>query len=131
MRELLQRLETATLEELREEWRCQKFGEVPRLRSPDLLRRIIGWRIQSAAHGGLDRRTQRILAGRDGGREQRLRPGTVLVREWMGQRYEVHVTAGGYVWSGRTFDSLSAVARAITGTRWNGPRFFGLREAKP
>lgn len=129
MRDLLQLLETAGLEDLRAEWERLKFGEAPRLRSPDLLRRVIAWRLQAAAHGGLDRRTRRILAGRDGGREQQLRPGTLLVREWQGVRHEVHVTADGYIWQGRTIDSLSAVARAITGTRWNGPRFFGLRDA--
>lgn len=64
MSDLLQGLETATLEDLRAEWRTQKFGEPPRLRSPDLLRRIIGWRIQAATHGGLDRRTRRLLAGK-------------------------------------------------------------------
>jgi len=130
MRDLLQRLEAAGLEELRAEWTLQKFGEPPKLRSPDLLRRVIAWRLQAAVHGGLDRRTRRILAGKDGGREQQLRPGTLLMREWQGERHEVQVAAEGYVWAGRTLDSLSAVARAITGTRWNGPRFFGLRDDK-
>jgi hypothetical protein len=57
-----------------------------------------------------------------------LTPGTVLVREWDRQSHRVMVLANGFAWSGRTYDSLSKVAFAITGTRWNGPRFFGLRD---
>src|SRR6476620_2169478 len=57
-----------------------------------------------------------------------LTPGTVLVREWDRQSQRVMVMADGFAWNGRTYDSLSKVAFAITGTRWNGPRFFGLRD---
>ena len=57
-----------------------------------------------------------------------LRPGTLLVREWNQQSQRVMVMADGFAWNGQTFDSLSKVALAITGTRWNGPRFFGLRD---
>ena len=57
-----------------------------------------------------------------------LRPGTVLVREWNQQSQRVMVMAEGFAWNGHTYDSLSKVAFAITGTRWNGPRFFGLRD---
>ena len=57
-----------------------------------------------------------------------LRPGTVLGREWNGQMHRVAVLAGGFAWNGRTYPSLSKVAFAITGTRWNGPKFFGLRD---
>jgi len=57
------------------------------------------------------------------------RPGTILVREWQGITHHVTVVADGYVWNGRTHSSLSGIALAITGTKWNGPRFFGLREA--
>jgi hypothetical protein len=58
-------------------------------------------------------------------------PGTVLVREWDRQSHRVVVRADGYAWNGKTFDSLSKVAFAITGTKWNGPRFFGLRDQRP
>jgi hypothetical protein len=58
----------------------------------------------------------------------RLRPGTVLGREWNGDMHRVAVLADGFAWNGKTFASLSAVAGAITGTRWNGPKFFGLGE---
>jgi hypothetical protein len=57
-----------------------------------------------------------------------LKPGTILVREWKGRSHRVMVVDGGFAWNGRTYDSLSKIARAITGTRWNGPRFFGLRD---
>jgi hypothetical protein len=59
-----------------------------------------------------------------------LRPGTVLIREWDGAPQRVMVLADGFAWNGSTYKSLSQVARAITGTRWNGPRFFGLRDKK-
>jgi hypothetical protein len=58
-------------------------------------------------------------------------PGTVLVREWDRKSHQVIVLAGGYSWNGNTFDSLSQIAFAITGTKWNGPRFFGLRDRQP
>jgi Protein of unknown function (DUF2924) len=57
-----------------------------------------------------------------------LRPGTTLGREWNGQMQRVSVLSDGFVWNGKTYRSLSQVAFAITGTRWNGPRFFGLRD---
>jgi hypothetical protein len=57
-----------------------------------------------------------------------LRPGTILSREWNGQMQRVAVLPGGFAWDGNTYPSLSQVALAITGTRWNGPRFFGLRD---
>jgi Protein of unknown function (DUF2924) len=57
-----------------------------------------------------------------------LSPGTVLTREWSGQHHRVMVHDGGFVWEGRTYRSLSEIAKLITGTKWNGPRFFGLRD---
>ena len=61
-------------------------------------------------------------------RRTELTPGTVLVREWDRQSQRVMVMADGFAWNGQTYDSLSKVAFAITGTKWNGPRFFGLRD---
>ena len=63
-------------------------------------------------------------------RRTELTPGTVLVREWDRSSQRVMVIADGFAWNGRTYDSLSKVAFAITGTKWNGPRFFGLRDAR-
>jgi hypothetical protein len=94
---------------------------------------MIAWRIQEKFYGGHDKATLRLLDGLARGKvakpttEPQLRPGTVLMREHGGVRHTVTVTPEGFVWQDRTYPSLSAVARAITGTSWNGRRFFGLR----
>lgn len=99
----------------------------------DLVARYLCWQIQEQAFGGLDPQTAKHLAGlargdRSGAdRPRRLKPGTVLVREFQGARHTVTVVANGFVWREATYASLSTIARAITGTNWNGPRFFGLR----
>jgi hypothetical protein len=122
------------LDGLRAEWR-RRFGPPPRLRSPDLLRHMLAWRIQVAAFGGLDAETRRRL--RQGPASSPLSPaptpGTRITREWQGTSHAVEVAADGFVYNGQRFRSLSQVARTITGARWNGPRFFGLRapEAMP
>lgn len=82
---LIQRLETAGLQELRAEW-GQRFGAAPRLRSADLLRRTLAWRIQVAKEGGLDRAIRRLLAGSSAGAEALMAEGTVITREWKGAR---------------------------------------------
>jgi hypothetical protein len=125
---LLAALESAALEELRAEW-GRRYGAPPRLRSADLLRQILAWRIQAAEEGGLDKVSKRLLCSdtRTGGAQ--LAPGTLIAREWQGVRHEVEATDDGFIHAGRRWKSLSEIARAITGTRWNGPRFFGLREA--
>jgi hypothetical protein len=108
-----------------------------------LLFAVIAYRIQADRLGDLDHATRQVLvraAGKDGGaampdrlasfdrKKTELKPGTVLVREWDRQSQRVMVMADGYAWNGSTYDSLSQVALAITGTKWNGPRFFGLRD---
>jgi Protein of unknown function (DUF2924) len=99
----------------------------------DLIARFFSWHIQEQAFGGLDPKTAKHLAGLARGdwsrvdRPRRLKPGTVLVREYQGERHTVTVVANGFVWREATYLSLSTIARAITGTNWNGPRFFGLR----
>jgi hypothetical protein len=125
---LLQRLGKAELPELRVEWE-RRYGAAPRLRSPDLLCRMLAWRIQAAEESGLDQVTRKLLAGGAAGPETLLAEGTVITREWEGVRHEVEVTGTGFLYGGERWKSLSEVARAITGTRWNGPRFFGLRDA--
>ena len=90
---------------------------------------MIAWRLQERAFGGLDRESLRFLDGlaRHGGPpRRRLKPGTVLVRDYHGQRHTVTVVPSGFDWQGTTYSSLSAIARAITGTAWSGPRFFAL-----
>jgi len=125
---LLASLESATLEELRAEW-GRRYGAPPRLRSPDLLRRIMAWRIQAAAEAGFDKATKRLLLKQGAGGDGRVASGTIIAREWKGERHEVEAAEEGFLYAGRRWDSLSSIAREITGTRWNGPRFFGLREA--
>jgi Protein of unknown function (DUF2924) len=123
------RVRSLALDALRRRWRVV-FGRTPPAGlSKDLLGRMIAWRMQEQAFGGLDRESLRFLEGlaRHGGSpRRRLKPGTVLVRDYQGQRHTVTVAPDGFDWQGATYPSLSAVARAITGTAWNGPRFFGL-----
>ena len=124
----VERLETLDLEALRVLWR-QHGGSRLRLRSPELLRLLLAWRLQAAVHGGLDPETRRRLRRR--GRVQaeglELGVGARLRREWRGMTVEVVVEEDGFRWEERLYPSLSAAATAIAGTRWNGPRFFGLR----
>ncbi len=93
---------------------------------------MIAYRLQEQAFGGLDRQTAKMLDRlARGGKaatelNRRLKPGTVLLREYQGERHEVTVTPDGYIWRGATFPSLSAIAGAITRTSWNGRRFFGV-----
>ncbi len=119
------------LEGLRAAWQAC-FGRPPRLRSPELLRLLLAWRLQAEAFGGLDRETRRRLAARGPveAEGRQFGVGAVLARDWQGQRIEVVVEAAGFRWQGALYPSLSTVASAATGTRWNGPRFFGLREAR-
>ena len=108
-----------------------------------LLFAIIAYRIQAARLGDLDHATMQVLDrtdSKESGAAMSLRlvnfdqkrteltPGTVLVREWDRRSQRVMVMADGFAWNGQTYDSLSKVAFAITGTKWNGPRFFGLRD---
>jgi hypothetical protein len=106
------------------------FGRTPPADlSKDLLGRMIAWRLQERAFGGLDRESLTFLdsLARHGGSPRRqLKPGTVLVRDYRGQRHTVTVAPNGFDWQGTIYPSLSAIARAITGTAWSGPRFFAL-----
>ena len=122
-------LDALDLEALRALWRTH-LGRPPALRSVELLRLMLAWRLQVGRHGGLDRDTIRML--RRSGPVQAegldLGIGARLTRQWQGATVEVIVEADGFRWEGQLYPSLSAAATAITGTRWNGPRFFGLRK---
>lgn len=125
--------EVASLEELhlhalRDKWR-ERFGAPPKFRSTEMLRLLLAWRIQAIALGGLDRDTREALSrtGPVVAEGQDLGVGATLQRMWNGEDHVVTVVDKGFEWNGRSFKSLSAVASAIAGTRWNGPRFFGLR----
>jgi hypothetical protein len=120
------------IDALRQRWRLM-FGAIPpKALGKDLLARMIAYRIQEQAYGGLDRATLRLLHGlAEGSKAKRiqrhLKPGTVLVREYRGERHTVTVVPDGFLWREETYSNLSLIARVITGTAWNGPRFFGLR----
>jgi hypothetical protein len=111
----------------------------PKAFGPDLLRRSIAYRVQEKAYGGLDKATSRLLKqlvaeyAKNPGKlvlPRRIKAGATLVRKWKGQRYQVTVMEKGFAYEGKVYDSLSEIARRITGARWNGPRFFGLRRTE-
>ena len=118
------------LDGLRKVWR-QRYGPPPGLRSVELLQLMLAWRIQAAVLGGLDPAVRRQLKRHGGLRTEGLDlgVGARIRREWQGRTVEVEVTATGFLCDGQVYASLSAAATAIAGTRWNGPRFFGLRSA--
>lgn len=128
----IDRTRSLGLDALRKRW-VSMFGAAPAPGlTKDIIARMICQRLQETAFGGLDRGTIRLLdsLARDPKPDRlnrRLKPGTVLFREYNGERHTVTVAPGGYVWQGTTYPSLSTVARRITSTAWNGPRFFGLR----
>ena len=117
------------LGELRPRFRSLYRWQAPDALSRDLIARLVAHRLQERRLGRLDRaladELDRLGQGQPAGR--RVKAGTVLVREHEGIMHEVVVVPGGYLWSGETFSSLSTIAKRITGTNWNGPRFFGLR----
>src|SRR3977135_2727293 len=133
----LDRLAVMPIVELRLTWAKLFRKDSPKSFGPDLLRRSIAHRIQEKAYGGLSRPAQRLLdqamksfAAKPNGKivlPRRIKPGSGLVREWKGKSYRVTVLADGFVYDGDTYSNLSEIAVLITGTRWNGPRFFGLR----
>jgi hypothetical protein len=133
----LDRLTVMPIAQLRVRYRELFRAEPPKAFGPDLLRRSIAHRIQEKAYGGLSRSTQRLLdqmmkafAAKPNGKivlPRRIKPGSVLVREWKGRSHRVMVLADGFAYDGKTFGNLSEIAGLITCTRWNGPRFFGLR----
>lgn len=113
---------------LRDAW-TRRYGDPPALRSAGLLRHLLAWRIQAEAFGDLDRATRRALQRKGIGEAEGLHLGigARLTRRWKGRQVEVIVESDGFRWEGQVFASLSAAATAIAGSRWNGPRFFGLR----
>jgi hypothetical protein len=129
----IDRVRSLGLDELRTLWRKTLRSSPPPAFTKDLVARFLCWHIQEQVFGGLDPDAARLLDGFARGVKpgadapRRLKPGTVLVREYQDERHTVTVVPGGYVWREATYASLSTIARAITGTAWNGPRFFGLR----
>jgi hypothetical protein len=133
----LDRLATMPIARLRVRYQEVFRTEPPKAFGPDLLRRSVAHRIQEKAYGGLSRPAQRLLdqamkafAAKPNGKivlPRRIKPGSVLVREWKGRSHRVMVLADGFAYEGDVYGNLSEIAVLITGTKWNGPRFFGLR----
>jgi hypothetical protein len=130
------RIASMHIAELRALWRIKFKGEPPKAFGPDLLRRNLAQKVQENAYGGLDPQTARLLNqliaqySKNNGKivlPRRIKAGAVLVRDWKGKRHTVTVQENGFRYEGESYESLSEIARLITGTRWNGPRFFGLR----
>ena len=127
---LVAEIETLDLDGLRDFWR-ERYGVPPPLRSEPIMRQLLAWRVQAQAFGGLDPEIRKALS-RSGPVQpegKHLGVGARLTRIWKGREVTVVVEEKGFRWDERLFPSLSAAATAIAGTRWNGPRFFGLRES--
>ena len=124
---------------LRRRWHTVFGRSAPPHLPRHLLLRILAYRLQADCLGDLDAQSRELLdrsatpevAGQKASERPtalELRPGTMLAREWNGRMQRVAVLADGFAWNGKTYTSLSKVALAMTGTRWSGPRFFGLRD---
>lgn len=127
--QVVSRIEVMDLDALRAEWR-RRYGLPPSLRSEPIMRMLLAWRVQAEVFGGLDRETRRTLArsGPVQAEGRHLGIGATLTRNWKGREVTVVVEENGFRWEDEVFPSLSAAATAIAGSRWNGPRFFGLRQ---
>ena len=127
---------TMTYAELHLAWRRHYRAIPPKKMSRDILELGIAWKIQENKLGGLGAAVKRqiaelarTMAAKSDLAKPRtvsLKPGSRLLRAWEGVTHEVLVVEDGFLWAGRTWRSLSAIAREITGTRWSGPRFFGI-----
>lgn len=131
------------LKGLRTRWRGVFQDSPPEHLPRHLLIGMLAYRMQAQSYGDLDLATAKLLKKIGSGgaqvnavglaaehlqRRAGLKPGTILMREWSGRPHRVMVVDTGFTWNGKTYDSLSKIAFAITGTKWNGPRFFGLRD---
>ncbi len=129
---------------LKEKWLALHGGPAPKKIGAEFLRLAIGYGIQEKASGGLKPKVRRqlmrlaeadpITTSTEEGRTKlptppvSLRPGVRLIREWSGETHMVEVVDSGYLWRGKAYSSLTAIAKAITGARWSGPRFFGVNK---
>jgi hypothetical protein len=130
-------LESLDTDLLRKRWRSVMRRLAPAHLSRSLLFRILAYRFQADALGDINKWGRSTLSRAPGAQcssasalntsRALVRPGTLLTREYGGVTHRVMVSEAGYSWNGRSFRSLSEVATAITGTKWNGPRFFGLK----
>lgn len=121
----LELLQAATRSELLDRWQDIFHREPPARLHNGLLRGVLAWHIQCQEHG-IDPQSEPAMATTSAA-EPTLRTGALLLREWHGSTYEVRVVPQGFLYAGKTYKSLSAVARTITGTPWSGPAFFGIK----
>ena len=143
LRDEIAHLRDLDLHGLQARWKSMLRQQSPPHLPRHLLFAILAYRLQAHELGDLDPTTARLLkqmatsgdplevsrrTDEFGRRRAELKPGTILMREWNAQSYRVMVVDEGFAWNGTIYDSLSKVAFAITGTNWNGPRFFGLRD---
>jgi Protein of unknown function (DUF2924) len=139
------RLRALDLKAFHARWRVSFGRDAPPHVARHLLFAMLAYQLQAEVMGDLDAETVRFLRQVEStsskqaavpltqafeGRKRSLSPGSVLTREWDSQHHRVMVLDGGFAWQGRSYRSLSEIAKAITGTKWNGPRFFGLRKKK-
>ena len=130
----LARIAGLDTDDLRSLWLKMTGAPPTRQLSADLLRRMVMYHVQERCLGGLNQKLATALdRSADGGgpTPMRLKLGSVLVREHDGVLHQITVVADGFAWNDRVLPSLSAAAKAITGTKWNGNRFFGLRKSAP
>ncbi|MEP0322134.1 DUF2924 domain-containing protein [Bauldia litoralis] len=135
------RLGDLSLTDLKVRWLELKGLPLPKFMRRSLMTQAVAHAIREAAHGGLDPKTRKRLetlvreivpkGDKPKPRPNRIKTGTRLIREWHSQVHEVIVAADGFIWKGERYASLSVIARRITGTRWNGWLFFGLKKRQP
>mgnify|MGYP000849094826 CR=1 FL=1 len=140
LRSDLASLDRLEVTELVSVWERHLIKRAPDHLPRSLFARLLAYQLQAQLHGGLSKRATAYLKTIEADliadrpikapniEQKQLKPGTQLVREHEGIHHRVMVLEGGFAWNGMTYASLSAVAKVITGTNWNGPRFFGLKE---
>jgi hypothetical protein len=140
--EQIKQLELSTIPDLKLKWQKLNGQEPPQFAKRSFLTQVIAWELQAKAFGGIEPSLHRLLLELGSGQPpstsgeadrppQKLSPGVKLIRTWRGETHQVIVTERGFLWRDRAFKSLSIIARAITGTQWSGPVFFGLKKTKP
>src|SRR6185437_11568585 len=136
----IRRLPDLSLEELRSRWKALFGHPAPRSLRRRFLVRAVGYQMQVEAYGGLSTSTKKRLraiasAVRQGNPDaagiRTIRPGTQMLRQWRDQTHTVTALTDGFEWDGKTYKSLSAIAKQITGTSWNGYAFFGIKRSPP
>ncbi|MFZ0737391.1 MAG: DUF2924 domain-containing protein [Candidatus Acidiferrales bacterium] len=136
------KLRTLSRRQLLDLWQKLYRGAAPTSTRREVMVPFLAYRIQENVYGGLKPPTRSELhriarsikkssASNEKMRQPKMKPGTRILRQWRGETYEVIVTRSGFEFGGASYRSLSELARKITGTRWSGPAFFGLKNSKP